>query len=105
MNPKLFADMKDFFCYVQLERGASSLTSTVPVEDVAALCRALGFFPTDREIEDMVNEVRYSNYVNTGQLQTEIRPRIVKRKLTTILPLTKLLFTIFRPVVYWQKSH
>ena len=69
--------MKDFFCYVQLERGASSLTSTVPVEDVAALCRALGFFPTDREIEDMVNEVRYSNYVNTGQLQTEIRPRIV----------------------------
>ena len=56
---KLYTDMKNVFCYVQIERGASSLSKTVPIEDIPTMCRALGFYPTEREIEDMLNEVSY----------------------------------------------
>ena len=56
---RLYTDMKNVFCYVQIERGASSLSKTVPIEDIPTMCRALGFYPTEREIEDMLNEVSY----------------------------------------------
>ena len=71
-DSKLFKDMKDYFCYVQIEKGATSLSNKIPLEDVATVCRALGFYPTEKEIEDMMNEIKYSNYVNTGQLENEI---------------------------------
>ena len=54
---KMFEDIKDYFCYVQIERGATSLSKTIPTEDICNICRAMGFSPTDKEIEDMVNEV------------------------------------------------
>ena len=49
--------MKDLFCYVQIERGAKSLSKTIPIEDIVTLCRALGYYPTEKETEDMMNEV------------------------------------------------
>ena len=49
--------MRDMFAYVQIEKGATTLAKTIPLEDIATLCRALGFYPTEREIEDMMNEV------------------------------------------------
>ena len=49
--------MRDMFAYVQIEKGATALAKTIPLEDIATLCRALGFYPTEREIEDMMNEV------------------------------------------------
>ena len=56
-NSQLFTDMRDMFAYVQIEKGATALAKTIPLEDIATLCRALGFYPTEREIEDMMNEV------------------------------------------------
>ena len=68
IDSKLYKDMKDLFSYVQIEKGAKSLSNTIPIEDIATLCRALGYFPTEKETEDMMNEVfkRYfdSTYVN-----------------------------------------
>ena len=71
-DTKLFSDMKDFFCYIQMEKGVSALSKKLPIEDIASLFRALGFYPTDKEIEDMSNEVKYSDYVNTGKLRTDL---------------------------------
>ena len=56
-DSKLFSDMKDFFCYIQIEKGATALSNRLPIEDIAALFRALGFFPTEKEIDDIANEV------------------------------------------------
>ena len=56
-NSQLYTDMRDMFAYVQIEKGATALAKTIPLEDIATLCRALGFYPTEREIEDMMNEV------------------------------------------------
>ena len=69
---KMFEDIKDYFCYVQIERGATSLSKTIPTEDICNICRAMGFFPTDKEIEDMVNEVKYMDYMEDGKLRTDI---------------------------------
>ena len=90
---KLFSDMKDFFCYIQIEKGATALSSKLPIEDIPALFRALGFYPTDKEIDDIINEVgitskpsinikmtidnlfvkvKYSDYVNTGKLRVDL---------------------------------
>ena len=58
INSKLYKDMKDLFCYVQIEKGAKALSKTIPIEDIVTLCRALGFYPTEKETEDMMNEVK-----------------------------------------------
>ena len=38
------------------------------MQDISKVSRALGFYPTEKEVEDMLNEVKYANYVNTGKL-------------------------------------
>ena len=57
-DEQLLNDIKDIFCYVQIEKGAKALSRTVPLEEIATICRALGFYPTDKEIDDMMNEVK-----------------------------------------------
>lgn len=69
---KMLNDIKEIFCYVQIERGAKSLSRTVPLEDISNMCRALGFYPTEKENEDMMNEIKYKDYMNAGQLLNEI---------------------------------
>jgi hypothetical protein len=63
---QLYAELKDYFCLVQLEAGGGAgakqeLRREIPLETMERVCRGLGFFPTEREIEDMVNEVSLSN--------------------------------------------
>merc|ERR1712098_422173 len=36
------------------------------------MCRALGYYPTEKENEDMMNEIKYKDYMNAGQLLNEI---------------------------------
>ena len=62
INSKLYKDMKDLFCYVQIEKGAKSLSKTIPIEDIVTLCRALGYYPTEKETEDMMNEVDFCSF-------------------------------------------
>jgi hypothetical protein len=54
---QLYAELKDYFCVVQLEGGGKELAREIPLDNMEKLCRTLGFFPTEREIEDMINEV------------------------------------------------
>ncbi|XP_070205737.1 cilia- and flagella-associated protein 251-like isoform X2 [Littorina saxatilis] len=75
---ELFAELEDFFYYAQIrsqgvnatdDRGVST---TIPLSEVPFVMRALGFYPTEQEIEDMVNEVKFSQYVQTGQYMEEL---------------------------------
>merc|ERR1712243_99164 len=52
--------------------GAKSLSRTVLLEDISTMCRALGYYPTEKENEDMMNEIKYKDYMNAGQLLNEI---------------------------------
>lgn len=75
---ELFAELEDYFYYAQIRSQGVDTTDTrqvstkVPLGQVPYLMRALGFYPTEQEVDDMINEVKFSNYVSTGKYVTEI---------------------------------
>jgi len=75
---ELFKELEDYFYYAQIRsQGVDTsecrrTSSTIPLSEISFVARAMGFYPSEQEIEDMMNEVKYSNYVETGQYTTEI---------------------------------
>ena len=72
---ELHHDIIDYFYYCQLRTlgedsmEARSLTGEIPLEEMPSLFRSVGFYPSEDEVLNMVNEVRYKNFVNTGETQ------------------------------------
>lgn len=70
-----YADMKDFFYYSMIRSKDENTTKTrkldgtVPLEELPNLMRAMGHYPTEKEIENMINEVKYSEFSNEGNLK------------------------------------
>jgi len=70
---EFFSDMKDYFYYSQIRSQDENTTKArvldgmIPVEEIPHLMCALGYFPTQLEIKNMTNEVRYSKFSETGE--------------------------------------
>ncbi|CAJ1410478.1 unnamed protein product [Effrenium voratum] len=68
-----FCDMKDYFYYSQIRSQDENTTKArlldgmIPVEEIPHLMCALGYFPTQLEITNMTNEVKYSRFAETGE--------------------------------------
>lgn len=62
----MFQDMKDFFYYSQIKsknentNKARKLEGTVPLEEIANIMRAMGYYPSKQEMENIKNEVKLS---------------------------------------------
>lgn len=73
-----FSDMQDYFYYSQIRSQdedttrARLLDGTIPVEEIPHLMCALGYFPTQLEIQNMQNEVKYSKFGDTGDYVNRI---------------------------------
>eukprot|EP00927_Polykrikos_kofoidii_P072932 TRINITY_DN69007_c0_g1_i1.p1 TRINITY_DN69007_c0_g1~~TRINITY_DN69007_c0_g1_i1.p1 ORF type:complete len:979 (-),score=141.93 TRINITY_DN69007_c0_g1_i1:92-3028(-) len=69
---EFFSDMQDYFYYSQIKSQdenttrARNLDGTIPVQEIPSLMCALGYFPTQLEIKNMTNEVKYSKFGDTG---------------------------------------
>lgn len=61
-------DLKDFFYYSQIRSKdehttkARKLDGKVPLEAIADMMRSMGYFPTNQEIENMKNEIKFSKH-------------------------------------------
>lgn len=70
---EFFSDMKDYFYYSQIRSQdedttkARALDGMIPVEEIPHLMCALGYFPTQLEITNMTNEVKYSKFAESGK--------------------------------------
>ncbi|XP_069789381.1 cilia- and flagella-associated protein 251 isoform X2 [Narcine bancroftii] len=75
---ELFREMENYFYYSQLRYQRISTMETrevspqIPLQEIPFMMRALAFYPTEKEIEDMLNEVKFSKYVDTGKYVTDI---------------------------------
>ncbi|XP_030074184.1 cilia- and flagella-associated protein 251 [Microcaecilia unicolor] len=75
---ELFRELEDYFYYAQLRNQGidtmetRQMSTQIPLKEVPYIMRALGFYPTEQEMEDMLNEVRFSEYVDSGKQVTEI---------------------------------
>jgi len=71
-------DIIDFFYYSQLRSQGEDaiddrrISGKVFVDELPQLVRAIGFYPSEEEISNMVNEVRYRHFMVDGLLDEEI---------------------------------
>ncbi|XP_072207169.1 cilia- and flagella-associated protein 251 isoform X3 [Excalfactoria chinensis] len=75
---EFFRELEDYFYYVQLcNQGIDTLetrqvSAYIPLEEIPFVMRAMGFYPSEEEIEEMMNEVKFSEYVDSGEQVTKI---------------------------------
>lgn len=75
---ELFLELEDYFYYALLrsqdvDTMEKRETSTkIPLSQVPFVMRALGYYPTEQEVDDLINEVKYSEYVDTGKYVQDI---------------------------------
>lgn len=73
-----YKDIVDYFFYAQIlskdeyTTKIRKLDGRVPLDQLPNLMRAMGYYPTEMEIENMMNEVKYDNYEQTGEFKTSV---------------------------------
>nr|XP_034188780.1 cilia- and flagella-associated protein 251-like isoform X1 [Osmia lignaria] len=71
-------EMRDFFYYAQiLQQGENTIairtvSETISIKQITNLMRAVGYYPSNEEIEIFMGEISYRNYADTGQLVEEV---------------------------------
>ncbi len=73
-----YQDMKDFFYYSMIRSKDENTTKTrrlngkVPLDELPNLMRAMGYYPTQQEVDNMKDEVKFSDFADTGTHQNEV---------------------------------
>ena len=74
----LHNDIIDYFYYCQLRTQGEQAMETravvgaIPVDEIPSLVRAVGYYPSEEEITNMVNEIKYKSFMVTGQLTNTV---------------------------------
>ena len=77
-NGELHCEIVDYFYYCQLRNLGEDtmeqrdLPGVIPLEEIPSLVRAIGFYPSEEEVANMINEIRYKRFMITGETQDTI---------------------------------
>lgn len=77
-NGELHNDIIDYFYLCQLRtQGENTMdiravTGRILVDEIPSLFRAVGYYPSEEEIENICNEIKYKNFMSTGLTQNDI---------------------------------
>lgn len=75
---ELHNDIIDYFYLCQLRTQGEdameerAIKGMIHISEISSLMRAVGFYPTEEEVENMCNEIRYQNFITTGEAQDEL---------------------------------
>ena len=71
--------MQDFFYYSMIKANDENTTrkrelgdSEVPLDQLPNLMRAMGFYPTEMEVRDMMDEIKFSSFSEEGKTKKNI---------------------------------
>ncbi|KAI9330315.1 WD40-repeat-containing domain protein [Obelidium mucronatum] len=83
-NGTFYKEMEDYFYYAQLRsQGEDAATTrliqdTVGISEIPSIMQAMGYYPSENEIDNILNEVKYSSLAE-GELVDEISfPDLIK---------------------------
>lgn len=75
---ELYNNIVDYFYYCQIRShgenvmDSRAITGKIPIGEISTLMRAIGYFPSEEEIVNMADEVRYKYFMINGQLTFDI---------------------------------
>jgi len=75
---ELYNNIVDYFYFCQIRShgenvmDSRAITGRIPIGEISTLMRAIGYFPSEEEIVNMVDEVRYKYFMTTGNLTFDI---------------------------------
>jgi len=73
-----YQDMKDFFYYSMIRSKNENTTKSrkldnkVPLSELPNLMRAMGYYPTEQEVQNMKDEVKFSIFSDEGKATTSV---------------------------------
>ncbi|XP_072043906.1 cilia- and flagella-associated protein 251-like [Amphiura filiformis] len=75
---ELFKELENYFYYAQIRsQGVDTMairevSTQIPLSEIPFVMRAMGHYPSEQEIEDMISEIKFSRYVDTGEYVSHI---------------------------------
>ncbi|XP_055461779.1 cilia- and flagella-associated protein 251 isoform X1 [Psammomys obesus] len=75
---KFYRELEDYFYYSQIRSQGIDTMDTrqvsehISLSELPFVMRAIGFYPSEEKIDDMLNEIKFSEYVTTGNLIDKI---------------------------------
>ncbi|KAF8560582.1 hypothetical protein P879_07589 [Paragonimus westermani] len=107
LSPVFLNELKDYYYYSMLRtQGLKCLDTrqtslTIPITEISYVMRAVGFYPTEEEILNMINEVKYSTFCETGTYVTDIDlDTFIQISFLSALPISRfstLVYCNYRP--------
>eukprot|EP00501_MAST-03F_sp_TOSAG23-6_P001130 GSMAST32.ASY1.ANO1.1173.1 assembled CDS len=78
ISGSVYKDLCDYFYYAQLRMQGEKclndreITGKITLSEIPNIMRALGYYPSKWECARMCNEIKYSNFVQSGKIETLI---------------------------------
>jgi len=71
-DSEIYKEMEDYFYYAQLRTQGEDcirnrvIEKKISINEVASILQAIGYYPSEQDIEDIKNEIKYSKVLETG---------------------------------------